>query len=186
MTAMKRVIARACIALTTGIGPALAAAAATTTPAAPVRTEITAMDTWQVTCSYDKDNRKLGCNAVLRVTQPGTPATDKEPSRPARVFMVWALSKANDGSVYSSFQTLTGVRVQPGLQLKLDSTTPRTIPFDSCGTSSCVAIAAMDPEFLKQAKSVSQIQATVQSVDGKAYTATFAPKGLDRAILAVL
>jgi invasion protein IalB len=192
MTAMKRVIVQLFSVLCAG--PALAVAAATTTPATapaiapavPARTEITTMDTWQVTCLYDKDNHKLGCNAVLRVTQPGAPATDKEPSRPARVFMVWALSKANNGSVYSSFQTLTGVRVQPGLQLKLDSAAPRTIPFDSCGTSSCLAIAAMDPDFLKQAKGVTQIQATVQSADGKAYTATFAPKGLDRAILAVL
>ena len=189
---MNRVITPVLAFLAAGFGSTLAMGAAPTAPtgpaapAVPVRTEITTMDTWQVTCSYDKDNRKLGCNAVLRVTQPGTPATDKEPARAARVFMVWALSKANDGSVYSSFQTLTGVRVQPGLQLKLDSAMPRTIPFDSCGTASCVAIAAMDPEFLKQARGVSQIQATVQSVDGRAYTATFAPKGLDRAILAVL
>jgi invasion protein IalB len=167
-------------------GSALAAVSAPAAAPAPARTEITTVDTWQVTCAYDKDNRKIGCNAVLRVTQPGAPATDKQPARPARVFMVWAVSKANNGSVYSSFQTLTGVRVQPGLQLKLDSAAPRTIPFDSCGTSFCVAIAAMDPEFLKQVRGVSQIQATVQSSDGKAYTATFAPKGIDQAIRAVL
>jgi invasion protein IalB len=183
---MKRVLAPISAALAAILVGALATGSAPAAQAVPSRTEITSMDTWEVTCSYDKDNRKLGCNAVLRVTQPGATATDRTPSSPARVFMVWALSKANDGSVYSSFQTLTGVRVQPGLQLKLDSAAPRTIPFDSCGTSSCVAIAAMDPDFLKQARGVSQIQATVQSVDGKAYTATFAPKGIDRAILAVL
>ncbi len=167
-------------------GSALAAVSAQAPALAPARTEITTMDTWQVTCAFDKENRKIGCNAVLRVTQPGVPATGTEPARPARVFMVWALSKATNGSVYSSFQTLTGVRVQPGLQLKLDSAAPRTIPFDSCGTSFCVAIAAMDSEFLKQARAVSQIQATVQSSDGKAYTATFIPRGIDRAIGAVL
>jgi invasion protein IalB len=154
-------------------------------PAAAVRTEITTMDTWEATCSYDKDNRKIGCNAVLRVKQEPTPASGKEPAHPGRIFMLWALSKANDGTLYSSFETLTGVRVQPGLQLKLDAAPPRIIPFDSCGTSSCVAIAKMEPDFVKQAGGASQIQATVLGTDGKAYTATFAPKGIDRAILAV-
>jgi len=184
---MKRAITALFVVCAAASGAALAAASSPpAAPAVATRTEVTTLDTWEVTCSYDKDNRKIGCNAVLRVTQPGTPATDKEPARAGRVFMVWALSKANNGSLYSSFQTLTGVRVQPGLQLKLDSATPRTIPFDSCGTSSCVAIAAMDPDFLKQAQGVSQMQATVQSVDGKAYTATFVPKGIDRAIRALL
>ena len=186
LTLMKRF---ALISLTLAVagGPlALAASSAPATPDAAQRTEITTVDDWEVTCAFDKGNRKVGCNAVLRVTQPGAPATGNEPARPDRVFIVWALSRAADGRVYSSFQTLTGVRVQPGLQLKFDSTAPRTIPFDSCGATFCVAIAAMDPQFLTMARGVSQIQATVQATDGRAYTATFAPKGIDRAISAVL
>jgi invasion protein IalB len=163
-----------------------AAAAEPAQPAVPARTEINAMDAWEVNCAYDKDNRKLGCSAVLRVTQPASQASATEPARPERVFMVWALSKANDGAVYSSFQTLTGIRVQPGLQLKLDAAAPRMVPFDSCGTTTCVAIAPMDSDFLRQARSATQIQATVQGADGRAYTATFVPKGIDRAIAAVL
>jgi invasion protein IalB len=153
--------------------------------AVSARTEIKAVDAWEVTCSYDKDDRKIGCNALLRITQAGTAATAKEPAQPPRVIMVWALSKANDGSLYSEFQTLSGVRIQPGVQLKMGSAAPRTVPFDSCGTNACVAIAAMDPAFVQQANSATQVEATVQGTDGKAYTATFAPKGIDRAIAAV-
>ncbi|MEJ0005122.1 MAG: invasion associated locus B family protein [Steroidobacteraceae bacterium] len=162
-----------------------AADSAPLTPLAAVRTEITTMDTWQVTCGFDKDNHKIGCNAVLSVKQSAA-APNTTAGTPMRVFMVWALSKANDGAIYSSFQTLTGVRVPPGLQLKMDAGQAHTVPFDSCGTSSCIAITKMEPDFVKQASSAKQIQATVQSSDGRAYTATFAPKGIDRAIQAVL
>jgi invasion protein IalB len=173
------------LAGSTSLVAAGATVGADSAAAASARTEVKAVDAWEVTCSYDKNDRKIGCNALLRISEGATPATAKEPAQPARVIMVWALSKANDGSLYSSFQTLSGVRIPPGVQLKMGSAPPRTVPFDSCGTNACVAIAQMDSNFVQQASAAAQVQATVQSADGRAYTATFAPKGIDKAIAVV-
>ncbi len=182
---MKRAVLLMILAGSTSLVAAGATVGADSAAAASARTEVKAVDAWEVTCSYDKNDRKIGCNALLRISEGATPATAKEPAQPARVIMVWALSKANDGSLYSSFQTLSGVRIPPGVQLKMGSAPPRTVPFDSCGTNACVAIAQMDSNFVQQASAAAQVQATVQSADGRAYTATFAPKGIDKAIAVV-
>ena len=45
------------------------------------RTESETVDTWQVICSFGKNNQKLGCTAVIKITQQIAAKSDKENRR---------------------------------------------------------------------------------------------------------
>ncbi len=188
---MTRLPARIVDAVTLGVAAGLVAtmasaqAPAPRTPVAPTRTEIKSVDQWEVTCLYGQDDKKIGCNAILRVYQQDPAASENAAPPPPRVIMVWALSKPENGALVSTFQTPTGLRVAPGLDLKLDGGAAHTVPFDSCGTAACLALTTMDAGFIKQLSTATKVDATIQGVDGRAYTFTFNPKGVDKAIAAV-
>ncbi len=152
-----------------------AAAAQQAAADAPARTEIKTLDAWALTCSYGKDDTKIGCAAELRVTEKDH----------GKVVLVWTLGKSADGKIVGALETLTGVLIQPGVEMKLGSAAARALPFTACTNGGCVANFALDDAFLKAAAAATSVETTILGVDSKKYTFTFSPKGLDKAIEAI-
>lgn len=151
---------------------------------AAIRTESKAVDAWQVICNFGKNNQKLGCSAILKITQKIAAKSDKDKPQDSLV-MLWQISKGRDGSYVSSIQTPTGVLIKPGVQLKLASVHGVTLTYVACDSSACTAGAVMDDNLLQQAKKAQTAEIVLQSIDGKAYTYSFSPKGIDKAILEI-
>lgn len=148
-------------------------APAATSPAAnTARTEIRTIEAWTVTCNFGADGARTGCSAVLRVTQRDT----------NRVVLVWTLARANDGRLFARIDTLPGVLITPGVELKFTSGAPRRLPYVACQPSGCVAEGPMDDAFIRQATASTSIETVVQGADGRAYNFTFAPTGINQAI----
>lgn len=149
-----------------------------------IRTESKAVDAWQVNCNFGKNNQKLGCSAILKITQKIAAKTDKDKPQDS-VVMLWQIGKGSDGSYVSSIQTPTGVLIKPGVQLKLASVHGVTLTYVACDSSACTAGAVLDDNLIQQAKKAQTAEITLQSIDGKAYTYSFSPKGIDKAILEI-
>lgn len=149
-----------------------------------IRTESKAVDAWQVNCNFGKNNQKLGCSAILKITQKIAAKTDKDKPQDS-VVMLWQIGKGSDGRYVSSIQTPTGVLIKPGVQLKLASVHGVTLTYVACDSSACTAGAVLDDNLLQQAKKAQTAEIVLQSIDGKAYTYSFSPKGIDKAILEI-
>ena len=147
------------------------------------RTEVKSLGDWQVSCVYGAKGAKVGCDAVLRVLQ-AAPAQQGKPAS-NRVVLIWTLSKGANAVITSRIEAQTGVLIAPGLQVGLDAGAARALPFAHCTPASCTALAQMDADFQQQAAAARKAAITVQAVDGEAYTYTFAPTGIDRALAAV-
>lgn len=155
---------------------------------AVARTESKAVDAWQVVCNFGKNNQKLGCSAILKITQKIAAKTDVKSDKDKTqesVVMLWQIGKGHDGSYVSSIQTPTGVLIKPGVQLKLASVHGVTLTYVACDSSACTAGAVLDDNLLQQAKKAQTAEIILQSIDGKAYTYSFSPKGIDKAILEI-
>lgn len=148
---------------------------------AVTRTESKAVDAWQVVCSFGKDNQNLGCAAILKITQKIAAKLDKDKPQDS-VVLLWQIGKGHDGSYVSSIQTPTGVLIKPGVQLKLASVHGVTLTYVACDSSACTAGAVLDENLLQQARKAQTAEIILQSLDGKAYTYSFSPKGIDKAI----
>jgi invasion protein IalB len=72
--------------------------------------------------------------------------------------------------------------IKPGVQFKLASVHGVTLTYVACDSNACTAGAVMDDHLLQQAKKSQTAEIILQSIDGKAYTYSFSPEGIDKAI----
>lgn len=143
--------------------------------ASPLRTEITRFEAWSVTCQYGQDGSSATCSASLRVNQQGT----------GRGLLNWSIGRAADGKLVQSVQTLSGVQIAPGVQLKAGPKGEVTLPYVSCAGAECAAAGPLEAEFLRKAVQAKSMAVVVRAVDGKDYTFTFSANGLRQAAAAV-
>jgi len=148
------------------------------------RIESKAVEAWQVTCSLAKDGKQSTCVAILKVTQQMTAKSEKDKPQET-VVMLWQIGKGQNGNLVSTIQTPTGVVIKPGVQLKLASAQAVTLPYVSCDRQACFAGLEMDDNLLKQAAVAQKVDIALQAIDGRVYTYSFSPKGIDKAIQAV-
>ena len=151
---------------------------------AVIRTESKVVDAWQVVCNYGKNNQKLGCAAILKITQKTVVKAGNEKLQES-VAMLWSISKSPDGRFISTLQTPTGTMIQPGVKLKIANAPAMTLPYVSCNQKTCFASTLIDDGFLKQITSEQNVDVMVQAIDGKVYTYSFSSKGIDMAIQAI-
>ena len=128
-----------------------------------------------------KLNSFLVWAAILKITQKIAAKLDKDKPQDS-VVLLWQIGKGHDGSYVSSIQTPTGVLIKPGVQLKLASVHGVTLTYVACDSSACTAGAVLDENLLQQARKAQTAEIILQSLDGKAYTYSFSPKGIDKAI----
>lgn len=144
------------------------------------RTDIKAVESWQVSCNYSKSNQKLGCMASLKITQQQTPDNKDKPQQ--RVVMLWQLLKDQSGTTVTSIQTPTGVLIKPGVLLKASGGTDLALTYHQCDMRGCAAVAKFDENIQQQLIKAKLAEIIIQAIDGKVYTYSFSPKGLDKVL----
>jgi invasion protein IalB len=153
------------------------------------QTQNKAIGAWQLTCTNNqasKTNKKDDCIGILRITQQVEDPSEKDPKKTvAKIVLAWIISKAPSGKLMTSIETPLGVVIQPGVQLVLDKSSPKTIAFTSCGTQSCSASTVMNEAFLKQARAATKVEMKIQTPVGKAFAYTFEPTGIKDLIKAI-
>jgi invasion protein IalB len=94
---------------------------------------------------------------------------------------------ANDGqgNLVAVWQTPTGVLVNRGVVVDLGTQKPIAVPYTSCITGHCEAIASLAPEFIHSLTQARNASATVYTVAGKGLTFPLSVNGLAEALDAV-
>ncbi|MFO1079085.1 MAG: invasion associated locus B family protein [Reyranellaceae bacterium] len=151
--------------------------AAQTPPAAQARTEILTYENWTVTCRDATDPKeKRICSAELVISQ--------EANNQRRPVFVWILGLNKDNQPANLWRFITGISVQPGLELKFADKS-RKVPISTCEPSFCDATLPVDDAFAKEASALVQAEAVIQTNDGRQITFTINMKGFAQALAAI-
>ena len=158
--------------------PAPAAPAAQATqPAAEApaaqKTETTNFDNWILSCrEFVEGPKKRNCAMTVSVRKQDT----------NRVVLSWTVRPNDKGQLVSVIETLPGVAVPAGIQLKLEkNTSTRTIPYEVCEPAYCAGSFAMDKAFIQEASASSKVMIVITSSAGQPVTLEFPIKGFDKA-----
>lgn len=146
---------------------------AKTQPAAPVpyRTETLTFDHWNVTCrDFHEGQRKHVCSADLKVGKAGS----------NQVLLDWVIGLDEKGAPVSVMQTLTGVALEPGVQLHLGKSV-RKMPYADCFPTHCMALIPIDAKFVHDATTATSAQVVIQAPDGSEVKIDFPTTGFDKA-----
>lgn len=136
------------------------------------RTEILYFDDWSVICQEFADSsNKQSCSAQLQAQQTET----------NRTVLVWTV-KIDAQKVTASLQTLTGVLLAPGVELRPESSEMLKFSYESCEPTRCIATATLDEKFQHDAAMASKATVTVHGVAGNAIRLDISMKGFDRAV----
>jgi invasion protein IalB len=145
-------------------------------PPVPVRTEILNFDNWVVTCNEFADGPSTRqCAGVLRIVQQNN----------NQVVFTWSVAIDANKQATTIIQTPTGVKIAPGVELKVGKAAARRVPFANCETGSCVAVAAMDAGLLREMTTAATAEAVIQGSQGNAVQFNIQLKGFDRAYAAL-
>lgn len=156
--------------------PSAAPAPAPAAPSAPVRTERIVYDSWTVTCTdtVDKASKKT-CSAMLQVIE----------EKQRQVLMVWLIGRDNQGVLKTVIQSLTGVQIPKGVELKFTNGVARAVPYSACTPQNCEATITMDDAMVRDARGSAEATATVTLIDGRAVNFKMSIKGIDKAFAAL-
>lgn len=138
-------------------GPAGARAA----PPRPAAATTRVFGAWRLTCrSGAAEGRPQGCVAVLQVAKKEN----------AQAVFVWRLGRIADGRLVTSFVTLTGVAIKPGVELALGRAPLRRVGFSTCEPTQCTANAVVDEALTQDLLAVDKATIVVRGSNGKAMT----------------
>ncbi len=168
--------------------PAAPGAAAPTTTQGPRRTETTEYDSWVVTCSDTTVSGapKRSCIAALRVANQNR-----------RLMLNWEIGLNPEGRWMTAIHVPSGltlrqgdktvasppILIADGVELKFGNGVARRLNYVSCGPRQCLAEAAVDDAFVKEALANANGKAsiTVHTAGGVA-PFDLPIKGIDKAI----
>ncbi len=89
------------------------------------------------------------------------------------------------GNLVAVWQTPTGVLVNRGVVINVGTEKPVAVPYTSCLTGHCEAIANLAPDFIEKLADADSATATVYTVGGQGLTFKMSVNGLAKAIDAV-
>ena len=161
---------------TTPRGPAAPAAPAQPHPEAaapiPTRTEILNFENWVVTCNeFAAGPRTRVCSALLQILQQTT----------KQIVFTWTIAVDDSKQLVTIMQTLPGVAIPPGVELRVGKSPPRKVPYASCETGRCVATMTMDASLLRELAASPTAEAVIQGSQGNTVQFNIQMKGFDRA-----
>ena len=108
--------------------------------------------------------------------------TDK---RTQSVVFAWLIGDDGQWNLVSVWQTPTGVLVNRGVVIDVGADKPIAIPYTSCISGHCEAIANLAPDFVDALMKATRATATVFTVAGEGLTFGLSVNGLAKAIDAV-
>jgi invasion protein IalB len=146
-------------------------AAAETRP--PEKIETINFENWILTCRELLDGpKKRNCSMTVAVNKADTNQT----------IVSWTARQGDNGQLTSVIQTVPGVLLAPGIQLKLENAmAPRKIAFEVCEPNWCSGSVPMDKAFVQEVVGASKVTITVTSSNGQPFTLEFPIKGFEKA-----
>lgn len=137
------------------------------------KTETINFENWILNCRELVDGpKKRSCAMTVSVRKSDT----------NRVVLSWTVRPNDKGQLTSVVETLPGISIPPGIQLKLEkSTAAKTIPIEVCEPAWCAGSFAMDKAFVQEASSSGKVMIVITSSAGQPVTFEFPIKGFDKA-----
>lgn len=162
--------------------PVAAATPAPAAPPAPPASQSTrllrdeAFGDWRFVCVEVKEGAPPNCSASqqLKVAETGN------------AVFIWRIVQDGRGGLVGIWQVPETVLLSAGLTLEAGTPQPIAIPFESCGTGSCRAVANLAPDFIASLSSAKTLSASVVLSNRQPLKFPLSPAGLGDALTALL
>lgn len=137
------------------------------------KTETTNFENWILNCrEFVEGPKKRSCAMTVSVRK----------SDNNRVVLSWTVRPNDKGQLMSVVETLPGISIPPGIQLKLEkSSATKTIPIEVCEPAWCAGSLAMDKAFIQEASASGKVTIVIRSSAGQPVTFELPIKGFDKA-----
>jgi invasion protein IalB len=130
---------------------------------------------WVYNCGLNPQTSRKQCTIAQQLT-------DKETKS---VVFAWLIGNDGEGNLVAVWQTPTGVLINRGVVINVGAKEPIAVPYTSCITGHCEAIASLAPDFIDTLVKATSATATVYTVGGQGLTFNLSVNGLAQAIDAV-
>jgi invasion protein IalB len=130
---------------------------------------------WIFNCGMNPQTSKKRCTIEQQLTDGKTKS----------VVFAWLIGNDGTGNLVAIWQTPTGVLVNRGVVVNVGTEKPVAVPYTSCVTGRCEAIANLAPDFIEKLAGAASATATVYTVNGQPLTFNVSVSGLAKAIDAV-
>lgn len=143
--------------------------------AAPQRIETIMHGHWTLSCRDTLDSQaKKQCSATLTVT-----------NQQRQVLMRWIIARDEQGQLVLVLRTPTGVRIKPGVDVKLGNGSIRKAEYVACDAQRCEALLVMDAHVVREALAAEQAAATIHTQRGQAVRFDFPVRGINKVLPAL-
>jgi invasion protein IalB len=137
------------------------------------KTETTNFDNWILTCrEFVEGPKKRTCAMTVAVRKADT----------NRTVLSWTIRPNDKGQMVSAIETLPGISIIPGIELKLEKgAAPRKVPIEICEPNWCSGSLPMDKAFIQELATSSKATIVITSSAGQPFTFEFPINGFERA-----
>jgi invasion protein IalB len=130
---------------------------------------------WIFNCGTNPQTSRKQCTIAQQLTDKRTQS----------VVFAWLIGDDGQGNLVAVWQTPTGVMVNRGVTIDVGTDKPISVPFTSCISGHCEAVANLAPDFVDTLSRAKRATATVFTVNGQGLTFSVSTDGLAKAIDAV-
>jgi len=130
---------------------------------------------WIFNCGMNPQTSRKQCTIAQQLTDKKTQS----------VVFAWLIGDDGQGNLVAVWQTPTGVLVNRGVVIDVGTEKPIAVPFTSCISGRCEAVANLAPDFVNTLMRATKATATVYTVTGEGLTFSLSVDGLAQAIDAV-
>ncbi len=130
---------------------------------------------WIFNCGMNPQTSKKQCTIEQQLTDQKTKS----------VVFSWLIGNDGSGHLVAVWQTPTGVLINRGVVVSVGAEKPVAVPYTSCLTGHCEAIANLAPDFIEKLAGAASATATIYTAAGKGLTFRLSVNGLAKAIDAV-
>jgi invasion protein IalB len=130
---------------------------------------------WIFNCGTNPQSSRKQCTIAQQLTDKRTQS----------VVFAWLIGDDGDGGLVAVWQTPTGVLVNRGVVVDMGIKRPIAVPFTSCISGHCEAVANLAPDFIHTLMNATKATATVFTLNGEGLTFSLSVDGLAEAIDAV-
>jgi invasion protein IalB len=149
------------------LGSALPAGAQTQTPA-PAKPEVEHIQDWSLQCTPAQGDKPRTCFLIHDVFR-----TENN----QRILQVVVGRFGADSVLGALFFVPLGIRLPPGLVLKIDQNEPQTLPLERCTTKGCQAQILLADPLLSAFKAGNGGELTFEDASGQAVAIAFSLNG---------
>ena len=135
-------------------------------------TESRAIGDWLYRCWEFPAEVGVKCSAVQQVMEESSKA----------VLLRWTIGQDEKGGLVGEWLTPTNVFVNRGLVLAQITEKPLTLPFTSCSSGYCRAVANLAPDFAQSLGKAEKVRITYDRLDGGPLTVNPSTNGLSAAL----